>query len=143
MSYEENVSTASAKSQVYPRVSGSNGNQRRTERYQRASRQRPETPGRLVSKAEFDQVFNAGNKIVGRFFVAYRRPAHFFKAGFITSKKVGNSVARHRARRLLKEAWRLQRGAMVNPCEIVFIARSALLRVKCGDVENEIRKYLF
>ena len=72
----------------------------------------------LVRKREFQQVYEQGAKKVGRLVVVYllvpdgehfAGPANVpdLARAVVASKKVGNAVARNRAKRLLREAFRL------------------------------------
>lgn len=72
----------------------------------------------LVSKSEFQQIYEQGAKKVGRFVVLYllipdsdrasgRAGALDLARAVVASKKVGNAVKRNRAKRLLREAFRL------------------------------------
>ena len=63
------------------------------------------------------------------------------RIGIIASKKVGNSVKRHRAKRLIKEAFRLL-APSVKPINVVIIARRSVLRLKCQDVQREMTRLL-
>jgi ribonuclease P protein component len=63
---------------------------------------------RLLSKREFDRVFDAGRKAFARGLVLYvdASPTGAARLGLVTSRRFGNAVQRNRARRLLREAFR-------------------------------------
>jgi ribonuclease P protein component len=59
------------------------------------------------------------------------------KLGVVTSKKIGNAVARSRARRLLRESFRLHQHEFAQPVEIILVARNSIARKKFADVEKD------
>ncbi len=66
---------------------------------------------RLRLKKEFEAVFDAGNKTATRDLVAWhsRGEDEEKKIGLMVSKKTGGAVKRNRLKRLLREAFRLDR----------------------------------
>jgi len=62
------------------------------------------------------------------------------RKAFLASKKVGNSVVRHRATRLMKEAFRQIEKEKVIPTgyDLLFIARPTIIGLKCADVKKSI-----
>lgn len=58
---------------------------------------------------EFRYLFKKGTSIVNSAFVCYLRPnkRRVNRLGIVTSKKIGNAVKRSRARRVIREAFRL------------------------------------
>ncbi len=58
---------------------------------------------------EFQYLFKKGKSIVNSAFVCYLRPnrRRVNRLGIVTSKKIGNAVKRSRARRVIREAFRL------------------------------------
>ncbi len=64
---------------------------------------------RLLAKRDFERVFQAGRRAFVRGLVVYvdDSPAGRARLGLVTSRRFGNAVHRNRARRLLREAFRL------------------------------------
>ncbi|MCQ2551747.1 MAG: ribonuclease P protein component [Clostridia bacterium] len=62
------------------------------------------------------------------------------RKAFLASKKVGNSVVRHRAVRLMKESFRQieKEKALKQGYDLLFIARPTIKDLKCADVKKSI-----
>lgn len=94
---------------------------------------------RLARKSEFDRVYRNGNRWVTRFFVAYilKKNEGPLRLGVVASRKVGNSVLRGRAKRFLREAFRLNRPEGAASADLVLIARAAINAVGYKEIEKE------
>jgi ribonuclease P protein component len=59
------------------------------------------------------------------------------KLGVVTSKKIGGAVQRVRARRLLRESFRLHQHEFLQPIELILVARNSIAGKKFADVEKD------
>ena len=59
------------------------------------------------------------------------------KLGVVTSRKIGGAVQRARARRLLRESFRLHQHDLARPVEIILVARNSIGGKKFADVEKD------
>ena len=59
------------------------------------------------------------------------------RVGVITSRKIGGAVVRTRARRLLREAFRLNQHRIARPVDIVLVARQSIVEKDFAAVEGD------
>ena len=93
---------------------------------------------------KYKRVFDRGRSIKGRLLVAWLLTSSDAdrQAGVVVSKKsFHDAVDRNRAKRLMREAYRLlvKDGTMPENTEWVFIARSAIGEKGVRDVMEEMR----
>lgn len=93
---------------------------------------------RMQKKANFQSVFAHGKSYTSRHVVVYIFRGRPIKYGIIASKKVGNAVKRNRAKRLLREAIRLNLDGLRIDCQMVFIARTAINGASLKEVEKSV-----
>ncbi|MDD7511496.1 MAG: ribonuclease P protein component [Peptostreptococcaceae bacterium] len=94
----------------------------------------------LRRKKDFDLIYRNGKSIGDRYIVLFYRKngMKYSRTAFLASKKVGNSVKRNRARRLMKESLRLSDYKLVEGYDYIFIARNTINGVKCQDVSRSV-----
>ena len=100
----------------------------------------------IKSARDFSFLFKKGESVVTYGFVCYIRPrrAGKYRLGIVTGKKVGNAVKRNRARRIIREAFRLMdpviRESTQRRFDFVFVARSRTPSLKMGQVLGLMKK---
>lgn len=94
----------------------------------------------LKNSREFGSVYNTRNSVANKYLVMYLRDngLEYNRLGISVSKKVGNSVVRHRVTRLVREAYRLNRDNIDVGYDIVIVARPASKDKKCQDIESAL-----
>ncbi len=65
-------------------------------------------------------------------------PDGLWQLGVITTKALGPAHVRNRARRLIREAFRLQQGLLGRPAKIVIIARSSIREATLARVQSDL-----
>ncbi len=96
--------------------------------------------GKLKKNSEFQNVYKLGISKANRYFVMYvlKRESGPNRYGFSVSKKVGNSVVRHRIVRLLRESIRKNYEILKSGQDIVIIARAAAKGKSLQEVDCAI-----
>ena len=85
----------------------------------------------IKNNSDFLKAYRHGKSYANRYLVMYVRKNDLDRNryGITVSKKVGNSVVRHRVTRLIRESIRLNVEKFENGYDIVIIARLSLIHI--------------
>ena len=94
----------------------------------------------LKKNRDFQKVYSNGKSYANRYLVMYvlKNECNKNRIGISVSKKVGNSVIRHRITRLIRESYRLQEDMFNSGLDIVVIARATAKNVGYKEVESAL-----
>lgn len=96
----------------------------------------------LKKNSDFSAVYKKGKSVADYNLVMYKleNGTDRNRVGISVSKKVGNSVVRHRIKRLIRESYRLQEESFVQGFDLVVIARVNSAEKGFHDFEKSIMK---
>ena len=96
----------------------------------------------LRKDADFDNVYKKGRSVGERYVVVFYIKNHrdINRTCFLASKKVGNSVRRNRARRLMRESYRLMKDRLPIGYDIIIIARNTITGRTFFEVDKSIKR---
>ena len=94
----------------------------------------------LKKNKDFQIVYQQGTSQANRYLVMYVLKNQYMKnrLGISVSKKVGNSVVRHRITRLIRESYRLNEEEFKNGLDIVVIARPSAKGRSFQEIERSL-----
>ena len=94
----------------------------------------------LKKRNDFQIVYRNGKSFANRYLVMYKKENHTDRnrLGISVSKKVGNSVVRHRLKRLIHECYRLHESMFNSGLNIVVLARNSAKSATYAEVESAL-----
>ena len=94
----------------------------------------------LKKNSDFKNVYTRGKSYANKYLVMYVLENNLGKnrIGISVSKKVGNSVVRHRITRLVRESYRLHENIFNSGLDIVIVARNSTSKVGYFEIESAL-----
>lgn len=94
----------------------------------------------LKKNSDFKNVYTHGKSYANKYLVIYVLENNLGKnrIGISVSKKVGNSVVRHRVTRLIRESYRLHEYIFNSSLDIVIVARKSTFGAGLAEIESAL-----
>lgn len=94
----------------------------------------------LKKNDEFREIYRTGKSYANKYLVMYVRKNEKDnnRIGISVSKKVGNSVIRHRITRLIRESYRLSEDSFLSGLDIVVVARVGARDKNFREIESAL-----
>ena len=94
----------------------------------------------LKKNHQFQFVYKYGKSYANKYLVMYIKEngTERNRVGISVSKKVGNSVVRHRVTRLVRESYRLHEAVFNSGLDIVIVARQNAASVGYEEIESAL-----
>ncbi len=94
----------------------------------------------LKSNRDFKNVYSSGKSYANKYLVMYvlENGTDRNRLGISVSKKVGNSVVRHRLTRLVRESYRLHEDIFNSGLDIVVVARVNAKEIDYHKMESAL-----
>lgn len=94
----------------------------------------------LKKNRQFQFVYKNGKSYANKYLVMYSKEngQGINRIGISVSKKVGNSVVRHRVTRLIRESYRLHENIFNSGLDIVIVARASAAEADYFEVESAL-----
>lgn len=92
----------------------------------------------LKENRDFRRIYNKGKSYVNPALVIYimKNRLSVNRIGITAGKKIGNAVFRNRARRIIREAYRLNEQRYEKGFDIIFVARTRTTALKTRDIQR-------
>ena len=94
----------------------------------------------LKKNKDFQYIYRKGTSYANKYLVMYvlENGTSQNRLGISVSKKVGNSIVRHRITRLIRESYRLHENIFNSGLDIVVVARVGAKEVGYAEIESAL-----
>jgi ribonuclease P protein component len=94
----------------------------------------------LKKNEDFKEVYRTSKSYANKYLIMYvkRNDGNTNRLGISVSKKVGNSVVRHRTTRLIRESYRLSEDSFLSGLDIIVVARVGAKGKDYSEIESAL-----
>lgn len=94
----------------------------------------------LKSNNDYKEIYRTGKSYANKYLIMYIKKNEFDinRLGISVSKKVGNSVVRHRITRLIRESYRLSEDRLLSGLDIIIMARVGAKDRDYSEIESAV-----
>jgi len=94
----------------------------------------------LSNNEDFKEIYRTAKSYANKYLIMYVKKNDINKnrLGISVSKKVGNSVVRHRITRLIRESYRLSEDSFLNGLDIIVVARVNAREKNYSEIESAL-----
>ena len=94
----------------------------------------------LKKHEQFKEVYDAKISYANKYLVLYikENQTEINRLGITATKKIGNSIVRHRFKRLVRESYRLNEEMLSSGLDIVVVARNTVKGASFHEIESAL-----
>jgi len=94
----------------------------------------------IKSNEDFREIYSTGKSYANKYLIMYvkKNDTGYNRIGISVSKKVGNSVVRHRITRLIRESYRLSEDSFLSGLDIIVVARVGAREKNYSEIESAL-----
>lgn len=94
----------------------------------------------LKKNEDFREIYRTGKSYANKYLIMYvkENDSIYNRIGISVSKKVGNSVIRHRITRLIRESYRLSEDSIRSGLDIIVVARTGAKGRDYKEIESAL-----
>lgn len=94
----------------------------------------------LKTRAEIDDLLTKGSKLPGEYCNLFWQPSETFRYAILTAKRLGTAVERNRAKRIFREAIRLNRSMLAPNIKIGVVPKANCKQLTAAAASTDVRK---
>lgn len=96
-------------------------------------------PERIRKQRDFIRLYRKGNRFRGTYFTLVYLPNDlgYSRLGVVASRKVGNAVARNKAKRWMRALFRRNKPKLCAPLDLILIAKPHMRKAEWSGLREE------